>query len=135
VRARERGCAWPQADGDSGLLFAGGSHRDFALPFWRDAAGADLAARGYRLTSAGAHPRLCPRWRPADRARGRSVCAPARRASTRSRKMGCRVCASSPATLVPLGAVSLLLGALAGSARTKRWLGASCTPAVRGRPL
>ncbi|KAG1678416.1 hypothetical protein FOA52_015183 [Chlamydomonas sp. UWO 241] len=42
---------------DSGLLFAEGSHRDFALPFWHDARTADLEARGYNVVSAG---RLLP---------------------------------------------------------------------------
>lgn len=42
-----------QADGDSGLLFAGGSHRDFALPFWRDPAAEALDSRGYRMASPG----------------------------------------------------------------------------------
>ena len=43
------------AEEDSTLLFASGSHRDFALPFWHDMAGMDLAKRGYPVTSAGAH--------------------------------------------------------------------------------
>lgn len=42
-----------QADGDSGLLFAGGSHRDFALPFWRDPAAEALDSRGYQMASPG----------------------------------------------------------------------------------
>ncbi|KAK9800783.1 hypothetical protein WJX73_002660 [Symbiochloris irregularis] len=35
---------------DSGLQFASGSHRDFALPFWREASTADLSSRGYHVT-------------------------------------------------------------------------------------
>lgn len=42
-------------DGDSGLQFASGSHRDFALPFWHDLRKVDdLAARGYPVVSEGA---------------------------------------------------------------------------------
>jgi ectoine hydroxylase-related dioxygenase (phytanoyl-CoA dioxygenase family) len=44
-------------DRDSGLQFAEGSHRDFALPFWHDARTADLETRGYTVASAG---RLLP---------------------------------------------------------------------------
>lgn len=37
-------------DRDSGLQFASGSHRDFALPFWHDLSRVgDLGARGYRV--------------------------------------------------------------------------------------
>lgn len=41
------------AEGDSGLLFAEGSHRDFALPFWHDLKGRDLGDRRYPLQDAG----------------------------------------------------------------------------------
>lgn len=41
------------AEGDSGLLFARGSHRDFALPFWHDMRGRDLEDRGYELQDTG----------------------------------------------------------------------------------
>ncbi len=34
-------------DDDSGLIFACGSHRDFALPFWHNLQGRDLGDRGY----------------------------------------------------------------------------------------
>jgi hypothetical protein len=45
-------------DGDSGLTFAAGSHRDFALPFWHDLARVgDLGRRGYKLKGTGAPPR------------------------------------------------------------------------------
>ncbi|CAG9466696.1 unnamed protein product [Pedinophyceae sp. YPF-701] len=42
-------------EGDSGLIFAQGSHRDFALPFWYDLSAEpfDLASRGYPLGSVG----------------------------------------------------------------------------------
>eukprot|EP00775_Hariotina_reticulata_P001462 gene1462-1804_t len=40
--------------GDSGLVFAVGSHRDFALPFWHNLHGRDLADRGYLLDGTGA---------------------------------------------------------------------------------
>lgn len=43
-----------QAEGDTGLLYAGGSHRDFALPFWHAMASADLETRGYRMATHGA---------------------------------------------------------------------------------
>jgi ectoine hydroxylase-related dioxygenase (phytanoyl-CoA dioxygenase family) len=42
---------------DSGLVFAAGSHRDFALPFWRSreqVEAADLSERGYELCPQGA---------------------------------------------------------------------------------
>jgi ectoine hydroxylase-related dioxygenase (phytanoyl-CoA dioxygenase family) len=42
---------------DSGLIFAAGSHRDFALPFWRSRAeleALDLSERGYELCEQGA---------------------------------------------------------------------------------
>ncbi len=40
---------------DSGLVFAAGSHRDFALPFWHDdLEGRDLSDRGYEIASTGA---------------------------------------------------------------------------------
>jgi ectoine hydroxylase-related dioxygenase (phytanoyl-CoA dioxygenase family) len=42
------------ADGDSGLLFAEESHRDFALPFWHDMRGRDLEDRKYKLQDTGA---------------------------------------------------------------------------------
>jgi hypothetical protein len=42
---------------DSGLLFARGSHRDFALPFWHDLERADLSGRGYQLRDTGVHLR------------------------------------------------------------------------------
>jgi hypothetical protein len=38
---------------DSGLTFAVGSHRDFALPFWHDLQGRDLGDRGYKLDDTG----------------------------------------------------------------------------------
>lgn len=38
---------------DSGLVFAVGSHRDFALPFWHDLQGRDLSDRGYELADTG----------------------------------------------------------------------------------
>eukprot|EP00882_Tetradesmus_deserticola_P014664 GHRQ01015602.1.p1 GENE.GHRQ01015602.1~~GHRQ01015602.1.p1 ORF type:complete len:266 (+),score=78.70 GHRQ01015602.1:189-986(+) len=41
------------AQGDSGLLFAEGSHRDFALPFWHDLRDRDLADRQYKLQDTG----------------------------------------------------------------------------------
>ena len=40
--------------GDSGLVFAAKSHRDFALPFWHNLEGMDLETRGYSLEDAGA---------------------------------------------------------------------------------
>jgi ectoine hydroxylase-related dioxygenase (phytanoyl-CoA dioxygenase family) len=43
--------------GDSGLVFASGSHRDFALPFWRtreELEATDLSDRGYELCQQGA---------------------------------------------------------------------------------
>jgi ectoine hydroxylase-related dioxygenase (phytanoyl-CoA dioxygenase family) len=43
--------------GDSGLVFAAGSHRDFALPFWRtreELEATDLSDRGYELCPQGA---------------------------------------------------------------------------------
>ena len=38
-------------EADSGLVVAEGSHRDFALPFWRDlrGPGPDLGSRGYKV--------------------------------------------------------------------------------------
>lgn len=40
---------------DSGLLFAAGSHRDFALPFWHDISKMPgLEGRGYRVEGTGA---------------------------------------------------------------------------------
>lgn len=42
-----------QAKGDSGLEFASGSHRDFALGFWRDHNRMDLSTRGYPLQPLG----------------------------------------------------------------------------------
>jgi hypothetical protein len=40
---------------DSGLMFAAGSHRDFALPFWHDLSRVgDLSSRGYKLQGTGA---------------------------------------------------------------------------------
>lgn len=42
--------------GDSGLVFAAGSHRDFALPFWRareEVEATDLSDRGYELCPQG----------------------------------------------------------------------------------
>ncbi|KAK9845497.1 hypothetical protein WJX81_007970 [Elliptochloris bilobata] len=61
-----------QAEGDTGLLYAGGSHRDFALPFWQDAATADLETRGYRTATHGRmalgdvswHAGWCLHWAP-----------------------------------------------------------------------
>ena len=53
---QEAGVRARQAEGDTGLLYAGGSHRDFALPFWRDMASADLGMRGYRMATHGAPP-------------------------------------------------------------------------------
>lgn len=41
------------AKGDSGLVFAGGSHRDMALPFWHADLDKDLSSRGYRTADAG----------------------------------------------------------------------------------
>lgn len=41
------------AEGDSGLLFAVASHRDFALPFWHDLTGRGLEDRGYKLQDTG----------------------------------------------------------------------------------
>ncbi|KXZ56249.1 hypothetical protein GPECTOR_1g217 [Gonium pectorale] len=38
---------------DSGLIFAAGSHRDFALPFWHDMDGRDLSDRGYAIKDTG----------------------------------------------------------------------------------
>lgn len=38
---------------DSGLLFAQGSHRDFALPFWHDLRSLDLQGRGYPVVDMG----------------------------------------------------------------------------------
>lgn len=38
---------------DSGLVFAVGSHRDFALPFWHDLNGRDLGDRGYEIANTG----------------------------------------------------------------------------------
>lgn len=35
------------------LVFAVGSHRDFALPFWHDLQGRDLEDRGYQLQDTG----------------------------------------------------------------------------------
>jgi hypothetical protein len=43
-----------QGPGDTGLIFAGGSHRDFAMLFWHDDfTKMDLVERGYRVASAG----------------------------------------------------------------------------------
>jgi hypothetical protein len=43
-----------RAHNDSGLLFASGSHRDFALPYWHAALETfDLGSRGYTLEDAG----------------------------------------------------------------------------------
>lgn len=44
-----------QEKDDSGLIFASGSHRDFALPFWHQSAmeSMDLAKRGYKLCPTG----------------------------------------------------------------------------------
>lgn len=39
---------------DSGLEFACGSHRDFALPFWHDLRGRDLTDRNYAKATTGA---------------------------------------------------------------------------------
>ncbi|KAG2486954.1 hypothetical protein HYH03_014451 [Edaphochlamys debaryana] len=41
------------APADSGLIFAAGSHRDFALPFWHSMEGRDLSDRGYPLKDQG----------------------------------------------------------------------------------
>ncbi|GLC33176.1 hypothetical protein PLESTB_000362400 [Pleodorina starrii] len=38
---------------DSGLMFAAGSHRDFALPFWHNMEGRDLSDRGYAMKDTG----------------------------------------------------------------------------------
>jgi len=38
---------------DSGMQFAAGSHRDFALPFWHDMRELDLSTRGYDLQGTG----------------------------------------------------------------------------------
>eukprot|EP00877_Chromochloris_zofingiensis_P011917 jgi/Chrzof1/697/Cz01g25070.t1 len=38
---------------DSGLRFAAGSHRDFALPFWHNLQGRDLGDRGYKVMDTG----------------------------------------------------------------------------------
>lgn len=46
-------CCVLQAKGDSGLEFASGSHRDFALGFWRDHNRMDLSTRGYPLQPLG----------------------------------------------------------------------------------
>ncbi len=43
----------PEQLDDSGLLFAEGSHRDFALPFWHDLRDADLSTRGYSIVGTG----------------------------------------------------------------------------------
>jgi len=45
-----------QAKNDSGLIFASGSHRDFALPFWHHSVleDMDLSSRGYPVSTAGA---------------------------------------------------------------------------------
>lgn len=46
---------------DSGMAFAAGSHRDFALPFWHDLKEAgDLGARGYRIEGTGERGRTRP---------------------------------------------------------------------------
>jgi hypothetical protein len=47
------------ADGDSGLLFAEESHRDFALPFWHDLQGRGLEDRKYRLQDTGGLRVVC----------------------------------------------------------------------------
>ena len=39
---------------DPGLVFASGSHRDFALPFWHELQEMDLGERGYALEATGA---------------------------------------------------------------------------------
>ena len=39
---------------DTGMEFACGSHRDFALPYWHQLDGYDLAARGYKVETVGA---------------------------------------------------------------------------------
>lgn len=41
------------SESDSGLVFAVGSHRDFALPFWHDLQGRDLSDRGYDVQDTG----------------------------------------------------------------------------------
>ncbi|PNH02541.1 hypothetical protein TSOC_011470, partial [Tetrabaena socialis] len=38
---------------DSGLIFAAGSHRDFALPFWHEMEGMDLSTRNYAIKDTG----------------------------------------------------------------------------------
>ena len=48
-----RGFGVVRRDDDSGLEFAGGSHRDFGLPYWHEL-GFDLETRGYEVESAGA---------------------------------------------------------------------------------
>ena len=42
-----------QAKNDSGLIFASGSHRDFALPFWHHSVleDMDLSSSGYPISS------------------------------------------------------------------------------------
>ncbi|KAL6765750.1 hypothetical protein V8C86DRAFT_2448805 [Haematococcus lacustris] len=42
-----------QLERESGLLFASGSHRDFALPFWHSLQDMDLGGRQYRLRGTG----------------------------------------------------------------------------------
>jgi hypothetical protein len=47
-------CRPIQARDDSGLQFASGSHRDFALPYWHQGLETfDLGSRGYALEDAG----------------------------------------------------------------------------------
>ena len=63
----------PLAEDDAALVFASGSHRDFALPYWKTLEGmADLSARGYEVESyepldlgdLTAHHGWCLHWSP-----------------------------------------------------------------------
>jgi len=63
----------PLAEDDAALVFASGSHRDFALPYWKTLEGmADLSARGYEveayepldLGDLTAHHGWCLHWSP-----------------------------------------------------------------------
>ncbi|GIL75969.1 hypothetical protein Vretimale_5627 [Volvox reticuliferus] len=48
-----RGGSSSKSPPDSGLMFAAGSHRDFALPFWHNMDGRDLSDRGYTMKDTG----------------------------------------------------------------------------------
>lgn len=52
-RDKQGGGGLKAAEKDSGLLFAVGSHRDFALPFWHEMEGRDLGDRNYQLKDTG----------------------------------------------------------------------------------